>query len=389
MTAEIKLEDLKLSGEIVNLKDYSIEKKNGTGPRYQTDLKRCAIIGFAPSSLGQAIGSVFKNDEWTAEKGCETWGLNELYQVDPSIDAKCTRWFDIHDPRSTISTRDDKNMDWLAKQTRPIYMVQHYADIPASAPYPLQEIVKYWDSDYLTNTISMMILLAAMEGRSFKDEPLLLDEFDTEAEAQRLCITLSKTGQFCVPNEVDGKWQVNSILRRGVITDRSKAFGEIQVWGVDMAQDSEYNHQRPSCEAAIGFARGLGIKVFIPDTSDLMKCLFVYGYTADGMHVRAKLDARIGELKAQADNHRNIGQNARMQCAAMIGAANEMAAICNKAERSGIQHPVLDEMKARIQEMQPEIQKLNGAADGNLNRAAMLDGAHDDAVYWRRAWSGA
>ena len=146
------------------LGDYVVGNQNGHGPRYQTDLKRVAILGFAPSSFKEAIGAVLKNTEWTKENGCEIWGLNELYmlleQAGVGTD-RWDRWFDIHDPRSTISTRDDKNMKWLAAQTKPIYMTQHFSDVPASVPFPLTEIVRYQESDYLTNSIAMMIMLAA------------------------------------------------------------------------------------------------------------------------------------------------------------------------------------------------------------------------------------
>lgn len=47
---------------------------------------------------------------------------------------------------------------------------------------------------------------------------------------------------------------------------------EIGLWGVDMDIGGEYEYQRANCEYLIGFARGRGIKVFIPDSSPL--CTF-------------------------------------------------------------------------------------------------------------------
>lgn len=351
----IAVDDLALPGE-VRLGDFVEGHKNGhdSAPRYDTGLNAVAIVGFAPSSLKNALENIFPNPDWIPEKRRYIWGLNELYKVSPIIEGHWDRWFDIHDPRSSISTRDADNVKWLSSQTKPIYMVQHYSDIPASVSYPLREIINYWESRYLTNTISMMILLACMEGRYRQDV------------------------------YEDGKL----LHRRGEVEDAEKAFGEIHVYGVDMAQDSEYSHQRPSCEAAIGFARGLGIKVWIPPTSDLMAVPFIYGFEGDGQQLRAKLDARIGELKVQAENHRGVGNNAKMATAAFIAVCNEMAAIVNRHLAQNVQHPVLDDLTARINELQPEIQKANGVAEANLMRAAMLDGAHDDAVYWRRAHTG-
>lgn len=73
---------------------------------------------------------------------------------------------------------------------------------------------------------------------------------------------------------------------------------EIHVYGVDMAQGSEYSAQRPSCEYWLGFAEALGIKVFIPDTSDLLKCAFLYGVDDDGP-IFTKMNERAKELKAR------------------------------------------------------------------------------------------
>jgi len=351
-------EELAIPGD-VRLGDFIEGHKNGhdASPRYDTGLNAVAIVGFAPSSLKHALESIFPNPDWVPEKKRYIWGLNELYKVlelhKVPVD-HWDRWFDIHDPRSSISTRDADNVKWLAAQTKPIYMVQHYADIPASVPYPLKEVINYFESRYLTNTISMMILLACMEGRYRQDV------------------------------YQDGKL----IHAKGDVEDPEKAFGEIHVYGVDMAQDSEYSHQRPSCEAAIGFARGLGIKVWIPPTSDLMAVPFIYGFEGSGQQMRAKMDARIGELKAQADGHRAIGNNAKVATAAFIAVCNEMAAIVNKHLAQGVQHPILEDLKDRINELQPEIQKANQTAETNLMRAAMLDGAHDDSAYWRRAHTG-
>lgn len=46
---------------------------------------------------------------------------------------------------------------------------------------------------------------------------------------------------------------------------------EIAIYGVDMTGSDEYGYQRPNMEYLIGFARGKGIKVTIPDESPLCK----------------------------------------------------------------------------------------------------------------------
>ena len=58
--------------------------------------------------------------------------------------------------------------------------------------------------------------------------------------------------------------------------------GTPEVWfnGVDMAMETEYQHQRPCCEYLIGLARGTGIQVDVPETSSLLKSPWLYGYDA-------------------------------------------------------------------------------------------------------------
>ena len=75
---------------------------------------------------------------------------------------------------------------------------------------------------------------------------------------------------------------------------------ELHVYGVDMAQSTEYSAQRPSCEFWLGFAEALGIKVYIPDTSDLLKCAFLYGVDDDGP-IHAKMTERAKGLKARLE----------------------------------------------------------------------------------------
>lgn len=71
---------------------------------------------------------------------------------------------------------------------------------------------------------------------------------------------------------------------------------EIHVYGVDMAQGTEYAAQRPSCEYFLGYAAGRGIKIYVPPTSDLLKVSAMYG-AEDDTALRIKLDERSKELE--------------------------------------------------------------------------------------------
>jgi hypothetical protein len=167
---------------------------------------------------GFAISSLhlapFNNKEF------EIWGLNDLHtQIKAD---NITRWFDIH-PREQLETMSVRNgigtyLDGLRALPCPVYMQEQHKDIPNSKSYP-RAIMTAKYGTYFTNSISWMLAMAIDEG-----------------------------------------------------------YKEIHLYGVDMAQGSEYMDQRPSCEYFIGLARGMGIIVKIPKESDLLKAPHLYGF---------------------------------------------------------------------------------------------------------------
>lgn len=172
----------------------------------------------------------------------EIWALNDMYTETP----RATRWFEIHERNflDSYASRVEGNshIGKLKSLEIPIYMQKHHEDIPNSVEYPLEEyLTKY--RDYFTNTVSYMICLAIDEG-----------------------------------------------------------FDEIHIYGVDMAQNTEYSEQRPSCEYWIGYAEGKGIKVYIPPESDLLKQAFRYGYE-DDTTMKSKLSARQEELQGRINQN--------------------------------------------------------------------------------------
>ena len=153
----------------------------------------------------------------------EIWGLNDLYKFKSDQDVKrWDRWFEIHDTKQDYTHLGRqpwaKLFEDFKKMGCPVYLQQKHPDIPNSIAYPIEEAVKQFGY-YFTNTVSYMIALAIME-----------------------------------------------------------KFEEIHVYGIDMAVDSEYNYERPSCEYFLGVAIGRGIKVYIPPEADLLKSRFLYGY---------------------------------------------------------------------------------------------------------------
>ena len=175
------------------------------------------------------------------EPDMEFWGINRLHAVLP--DKTWTRWFELHDLKRFYG-EDQEHQTFLKEVTFPVYVRQQDMALAAewgidtAIPFPHIELVAMFEP-YFTNTISWLLALAIAEG-----------------------------------------------------------FGEIQLYGVDMAQDTiahaEYREQRPSCEWLIGIAQGRGINVVMPPGSDLLKASHLYGF--DSSAYRDKMMARLQEL---------------------------------------------------------------------------------------------
>lgn len=197
----------------------------------------------------------------------EFWGVNNLFLTKMTYQAKAGgepkpvewhKWFEIHPlekegdqwlRRWGKNFRGQNLNDYIAdlkKLPCPVIMQKQWEEIPNSVAYPLAEILSKF-GNYFTNTISYEIALAILLGAK-----------------------------------------------------------EIGIWGVDMAVDTEYHHQRPSCEYFVGLARGMGIKVHIPAEADLCKTLFLYGFQEKDKHDWYKKQKSI--MKS-LDNQINDAQN--------------------------------------------------------------------------------
>lgn len=185
----------------------------------------------------------------------EIWTLSDL--VPSGQAARFDRHFEFH-PLDwfKVDGQPSDYYKWMAGiRDKPVYLQELADDIPAGQLFPKDEIVRSFGT-YFTNSVSWMIAAA--------------------------------------------------------IYLRPKRLG---VWGVDMAQNSEYEKQRPSCEYFMGLAAGMGIEVVVPDTSDLLKCRRLYGFEDVTNDMWKKCQARRQELatriqvqesKAQEHLHNSI-----------------------------------------------------------------------------------
>jgi len=245
--------------------------------------KKIAIIGCSDHRAKAPWG----DDGW------EMWGVNNLFLSLPPEQLKAIgKWFEIHsieklpngqflrrkDPKFRGQNVNDYIQD-LAKLPCPIYMQQHWDEIPNSIVYPIQDVINIIKTDYFTNTISYEIAIAIIG--------IMQGQYD-------------KT---------------------------------IGIWGVDMAVKSdlmgnaEYSHQKPSCEFFLGLAAGMGINIILPPESDLLKARFLYAFNDPELsaweHKRKNMIKALQQRMAEAAQREQIAREQRIAYGGAIQYANE------------------------------------------------------------------
>lgn len=159
----------------------------------------------------------FEDPSW------EIWVLGN--RVHRYLDKRITRIFEIHDNLSEhgdVGAYKSKLLQLSKKYS--IIVGEEFLDCGGTCPgveiYPYKEVEKMYGHLYLTSSPAYMIAYA-----------LLMSD----------------------------------------VTD-------IAIYGVDLSvSDHEYFWQRPCVEAWIGFAKGRGVNVFIPEQSHVGKCSYVEG----------------------------------------------------------------------------------------------------------------
>ena len=208
--------------------------------------RKVAVVGFTPTR-SQAP---YDDPEWAV------WGMNDLHAQPGVAASKFDAWFDLHDERTILSNAE--HVRWLESGADglPVLMWHPRPEWPTSCAFPREAIVSRYGR-YFTNSVSWMLALA-------------VDQVMAHATPE------------------------------GDTVPEGAALG---VFGVDMAQGTEYAAQRPSCEFFLGLASGLGFSITIPDTSDLLKAAGLYGYDEGAAALRARLEERNAHLRQALAEH--------------------------------------------------------------------------------------
>ena len=161
----------------------------------------------------------------------------------PGFDA----FFEIHWSNQFYPSERDQFLPWLRSCGKPVYVFDDL-DIPSQVFYPKKQLEAQHGTAFFTSTIAWMLALA--------------------------------------------------------IDQRPAKIG---IWGVDMADDTEYAYQKQGCLHFIALARLLGIDVELPSGSELLKVPAPYPdryATAAARTLRDKRDQLEAQIK---DIQTNLG----------------------------------------------------------------------------------
>ena len=189
----------------------------------------------------------------------------ELWACNLGEPPRWDRWFQLHND-ATIDGNAG-HAAWLAAQTKPVYLQKPRADIPNALTYPMPAMAAKYGTWFFTSSIAFMLALA-------------LDEFAAKEQ----------------PDPDD----------------------EIGLWGVCMADATEYGAQKNGVRFFLQLARMRGIKITLPPESEVMVPGKIYGYDEPSW-LEMKVAARHGELTAQVQNNTNHRQALVLQKASLMG----------------------------------------------------------------------
>ena len=181
-----------------------------------------------------------RNDFDFNRNDCDVWVFNECISNNTFPYADIVFQMHLEAIWRNPENRNDKgHVKWLKEQTDTrVVMQDKYSDVPMSERFPLEEIVEHFKISYFTSSVAYALALACYWG-----------------------------------------------------------YKRIELYGVEMETNTEYQYQRDGVTLWLGVALGLGIDV------DAHITIFdqpLYGYEGEATIPYEKFDERINELVPQA-----------------------------------------------------------------------------------------
>jgi hypothetical protein len=152
---------------------------------------------------------------------------------------RVNRWFELHKWEPSKPWFSSEYINFMSRVQGPVLMIDAVADVPNSVAYPKDEMLKRFGPYFFASSLSWMFAMAIAEGAT-----------------------------------------------------------EISLWGVDMSATEEWVYQRSGCHYFIHLAKSMGIKVWTPVESDLMRPPPLYGFSENTPEF-GKLLARKQEIQGR------------------------------------------------------------------------------------------
>jgi len=255
--------------------------------------------------------------------------INELYKysgkeaAEHKVKPRYDVWFEIHNIKDSPSKQNKTHQEFLKTMKLPLVTQQHWDEYPTSLGFPRAQIKNKIDESFIIDDI----------GGKYTD----------------------------YSNQIS--WMIALAIYMG--------YEEIHIYGVDMAANTEYNFQRASCQFFIGLAAGLGIKLLIPNSSELCKHYKDYGFDTDNAP-RFRAKDRIKDLKArQQDMEKRLAEIEFFKDKLTRELATQAAVINNT-----------------ITELKQERAKVEAIAEANTGLLAFLSKAPDKLEDYLKAREG-
>jgi hypothetical protein len=175
--------------------------------------------------------------------------------------------------------------------------------------------------------------------------------------------------------------QVDLMIAHALLEDAA----EVRLYGIDMAQNSEYAHQRKSAEYWLGFCEGHGVKIEVPATSPLLKSRGVYGIDDAVDEFAALFAARDKELNEKLAAKQAEAQQASaiaMQLSGAITELERLSAASVDAADQRMQHM----FGPRINELRQQAEHAVRAKNQAENDVHVLLGAQENMRWARQGW---
>jgi hypothetical protein len=213
-------------------------------------MPRCSVGGDAMKPTVAIVGSHprTREDFDFAREDCDIWLFNEAISGNNPWAKRADLVFQMHVPaiwRNPANRNDPHHYEWLKTQDQCDVMMQDvYEDVPRSKMYPLTDIAR------------MLGTTAA--------ELMNVDHFLSSSVPQAIALAIL--------------W----------------GYKRIEVYGVAMETNTEYQFQREGVAFWIGFAKGHGVDLLFADPTFRAP---LYGYEGKVSVEYAAFDERIDELK--------------------------------------------------------------------------------------------